>query len=436
MSIPSLPKSFRLKEVPEQQKQLPNFPKSFKSKQQNQSFDDENDLDREIERNQAQITSRMLERLFGAFGNAYQMTPEILKKIQPLNPILNKIPTEQKLRKFSEQATQGYTKPQNELEEKVGETAADISSYALGTPGKSILGTTTRLIGIPIAGQLAKEGVEKLGGKEGTQQAAKLGTMFLLDLWGLKHGMGQGGAKKFGETRLQEAEKAIPKGALADATVLNKQIGKLENELKAGLTGPHTSEALRAIEEMKGHIVSNKIEAARFPQLRRDINKLIENMKGFSLSGPPRAIKRASVENLNKVKSAIIQAGNRWGRSQSPEFFKNWREGNEALAVYNRSRGMSEFLSKNTKIKSPTLKVLFGMHSYHHPVAAAATGAAKLVAEKAIKIPTALIYRFTKSKVLRNLYNSILQEAGKANASAVASLTKKLEKEMEKEGIE
>lgn len=436
MSSLVFPKSLRPKEQKQQQMELPKTLRAKEpQKQENSSFESDEDLDREIERNQAQITSRMLERLFGTFGNAYQMTPDPLKKINPMNFLYKRLPTEAKLREFSEKASGGYTKPKTSFEEKVGETAADVASFAVGGGGKTLLGTSARVLGIPIAGQLAKEGIELAGGSEKTQMYGKLGTMLLMDLWGLRKGVGGGGARNFGEKSLKEAEAAIPKDALADVKVWEKSLDSLEKQFRSGITGAHTSEPLRAIKEIKGHIKNGQIEAWRFPQIRRDINKLIENMKGFSFQGPPQAIKRASVDNLNKVKSSLIQAGNRWGRSQSPEFFQKWREGNEALAVFHRSNDIARFVSKATKVKNPVLKVLMGVHGYHHPVSTIAMQAGKKGAELATRFPTAMVYRFMNSKVLRDLYTNVLKEASKGNSGAVTSGVSKLEKEMEKEKI-
>lgn len=433
----SLPKSLRPKAIDEEQQT--SLPSSLKPKDQQQqekpSFESDEDLDREIERNQAMITSRMLERLFGTFGNAYQSSPDAIKKINPLNFLYKRIPTEKKLREFSEKASGGYTKAKTPFEEKVGETAADIAYYATAGGGKTLLGTSARLLGIPIAGQLAKEGIELAGGSEKTQEYGKLGTMLMLDLWGLKKGIGGGGAKKFGEKSLQEAEKAIPEHAVAEVNVFQKKLKKLKDVFTGGITGPHTNEALRAIDEIEGHIHKGYMEASKFPQMRRDINKLIENMQGFTLEGPPKSIRRAAVENLNEVKKSLIQAGNRWGRGQSPEFFQKWREGNEALAVYHRSNDIARFVSKATKIKNPVLKVLMGVHGYQHPVSAIATQAVKKGVEIATRFPTAMIYRFMNSKVLRKLYTNVLKEAGRGNAGAVESGIAKLEKEMKKEKI-
>ena len=416
--------------------EIHNFFSQKKPAEEKPSFETDEDLEREIERNQAQFTSRMLERLIGTPGNIYQMLPEKLRKMNPLNFLHKHLPTEKQLRGFSEKATLGYTKPKTEFEEKVGEVGGDIASFAMGSPGKTLLGGISKVIGIPIAGELAREGIEQFGGSQAAQQYGKLGTMVLLDLWGLRRGVGEGGAYKYGIKRLDEAEKAIPKNALADVKVFEKKLDSLEKGFRSGVTGPHTNEAIRAIGEIKGHIKNGQMEAWRFPKIRKDINKLVDNLKGFSLEGPPAKIKKAAVENLNQVKNALIQAGNRWGRGKAPEFFKNWREGNEALSVFHRSNDLGKFFSKRTKISNPVLKHLLGAGIYHHPGKLLAGAALKKTAEKSVEFPTIMATRFFKSKVLRSLYQKVMREAIKGEAGAAASTIKKIEKEMEKEGIE
>jgi hypothetical protein len=409
---------------------------SQKKEPEKPSFETDEDLEREIERNQAQFTSRMIERLLGTPGNIYQMLPEALHKVNPLHFLHKHLPTEKQLRGFSEKASLGYTKPKTEFEEQVGDVGADVASFAMGSPGKTLLGGLSKVIGIPIAGELAKEGIEQFGGSKSAQQYGKLGTMLLLDLWGLRRGIGEGGAYKYGIKLLDEAEKSIPKGAIADVKVFENKLNSLDKSLRGGVTGAHTSEALRAIDEIKGHIKNGQMEAWRFPRIRKDINKLIDNMKGFSLQGPPAKIKKAAVENLNQVKNALIQAGNRWGRGKAPEFFKNWREGNEALSVFHRSNDLGKFFANKTKISNPVLKHLLGAGIYHHPGKLLGAAALKKTAEKSVEFPTVMVTRFFKSKVLRGLYQKVIREALKGESGAAASTIKKIEYEMDKEGIE
>ena len=425
----SLPSSLRLKSS----NQL-GLPSSLRPKVKQKEeipadyFESDENIDRDIERNQAQLFSRMLERTIGTPGNVASLLPNKIREAG----ILKHLPTSAQLREKSESLSRGYTKPKGDFEEKAGETMADVASYMLGKPGGTVLSTFARMVGIPLAGQLAEEGVSRMGGSSGQKEAAKMGTMLLLDLWGLKKGIGKGGAYKFGIDSLENAEKSIPKGAIADVSVFSKKLDKVEGALKGGLTGPHTTEALRALDEIRGHIVNGKMPAEKFPILRKDINKLIDNMKGWQFGGPPRSIKKAAVANLNQVKSSLIQAGNRWGRKNAPQFFTNWRAGNEALSVYHKSQQISDVLSKYLRIKSPIARAIFGVH---HPGAYAGLMVGRKALDLGAKFPTALVYRFASSKVLRNLYSNILKEASKGNGAAVAALSAKLDKKLEKQGI-
>lgn len=414
-----------------------NFPSSLKKKS-TPSFDSDEDLDREIERNQAQFTSRMLERIIGLPGDIASILPGS-DEGSPGNPFFGgkgeRPSTSAELRQKSENLSQGFTKPKNNTEEATGDFMGDVASFMIGGVGKNALTTTARAIGIPLAGQLVKEGI--LGdSSEGVKGMAKVGTMLLLDLWGARKGIGGGGAYKFGLNKLESAEKSIPKGAIADVSVFNKKLESLQKSLKSGITGQHTAEAERVIKEIKNHTKGGKMSADKFPQIRKDINTLIDNMKGFQLGGPSASTRRVSVKNLNDVKSALIQAGNRWGRGNSPQFFKEWREGNEALAVYHKSNQISSFVKKHTEIKSPFLKALLGIEAHYNPIAAIGLGLAKGALNKGTQMATSIPYRFFQSKVLRNLYSSVLKEAAKGNAKSVVALSSKLEEQMKKEGLE
>lgn len=436
----SLPPSLKKKEStqPTPQGLPPSLkPKSLQKKApiDNKPVETDEDLERDVERNQAMFTSRILERLGGLPGDVYQSVPKGVKKLIPGDVLFKQLPTSQGLRKFSEEKSLGYTKPKNELEERVGEYVGDVASMSVGGGAKTVFGTTARTLGIPLVGQLAKEGIKLSGGSEKFQEIGKAGTMFLLELWRIRKGTGGGGAKKYGETLLEESEKAIPKNAMADVRVFDKSLDKLEKHFRAGITGPHTNESIRSISEIKAHIKNGQMEASKFPRIRKDINKLIDNLSGFSYEGPPIKTKKAAVGNLKLIKSALIQAGNRWGRKNSPDFFKNWREGNEALSVYHRSRDVGNFIGKNTKITNPVLKAALGVHGYHNPVKSVALHAGKKALELGTGAVVGGVYRIFKSKVLRKLYTNTLKEALRGNTANVASSVSKMEKEMEKEGI-
>jgi len=76
--------------------------------------DDENDIQRDIERNQAQFTSRIGESALGLPG-------DLTNFVGGLFGFDPNMPGSEKFKEYSESLSQGYTKPQNEFEENVGD---------------------------------------------------------------------------------------------------------------------------------------------------------------------------------------------------------------------------------------------------------------------------------------------------------------------------
>jgi hypothetical protein len=422
--------AFSSQEMPE----MSQMPKSLRKKEKKETiptefpFEGENDLEREIERGQAITTSRILERVLGLPGDIAAVLPGAEGRKRP--------PTSGELKDISENLSRGYTKPKTSFEEKGGEFAGDVATMAIQPLGVSKLGTIGRAIGVPLAGLFAKEGTEKITGSKKAGEYAKLGTMLLTDLWGLRKGVGQGGAKEFGFKNLEKARESVKGGPLADVKSLDHGLIKLDANLKKGVTGPHTSEALRVIDEIKGHIKDGKMDASKFYGIRKDINTLIENMQGFQFGGPSKAIRRESVKNLNKVKDEVIKAGTDWGKKYNPEFYKSWTEGNEALSVYYKSRQIANNIGKAAKIKSLPLRIVLGQEAISSPGTAAALGLTKKAVTGTAKATVPGVYRFFQSPVLRNLYSSVLKEAAKGNIQNTSKLIHKMEQQANKEGLE
>ena len=187
-------------------------------------FEGENDLDREIERNQARNISRMTERTLGLPGDVVSMIQGLTGKKTEEFPL----PTSQKIKETSERLTRGYTKPQTPFEEKTDEYMEDVASMMLpGGGGYSI----TRNIGIPLVGNLAKEGIKYKGGDEKESACTKMGSMVLLDLL---FNRGKGGVRGHIGKKFQAAEAAIPQGAVANARALESALSNLETSLHRG----------------------------------------------------------------------------------------------------------------------------------------------------------------------------------------------------------
>lgn len=393
----------------QKQQQEPEKPLSL-TERLSQGMEDEQ-LQRDIERGQAQVTSRMFERLFGLPGDIIGLVSQATGAEPLFQP-----PTSTHLQKFSEEASKGYTKPKTEFERRAGEFAGDVASL-IPSGGAAPLKMASRLIGIPLIGQIAEESAKALHAKPNAQQYTKYGAMLLSDIL-----LGRGkGTKQKGFDLMNEAKTAIPEGAMADATKFIKSLDKLEVELSKGVSGPHKSDALRAIKDIKEQITpNNEIPASLFTKIREDINKIIDSKKGFQIGGEPPKTRKAAVSNLQNVKNEVISSANEWGKKNAPEFAKKWAEANEILAVSEKSKQMADLFSK-LKINNPVAQFLLGI-KYPGLIM---TGK---ISQKALEkvIPPAI--KYIKSPAVRKIYNDIMREAIKGNTQNVARLASKFDK--------
>ncbi len=441
MNNQSLPPSLKLKSNPVQthKENQPsslklknqNLPASLKLKNENFPLENENDLDREIERNQAQQTSRMLEGVFGLPGDLINFAGSALG-FEP------KVPGSQKLREVSENISQGYTKPKNEEEEKVGNIMQDIALFAI--PGAKHY-SLARNIGIPLVSELAKEGIKYAGGDDKKQAYGKIGTMVMLDL--LSHRKALGTAKEYASSLFKKADEAIPKGLSINATNLEKSLNKLEETFKMGGSRPSTPEALEKLSEIRGEIKNGKINLKNLVAYRPAINEWIDKAKGFEIGGNSDKIRRQIIHNLNDVKGEVIKAAEEYGAKYNPEYLKLSQNANEAYSAYAQSNKISNFIEKKvgSKIQSKALKAILGLGGLGSLGGAAGLGTTLLAGS--VGLTTALGYKAFKtilrgkSPTLRKHYFNILEGALKGNTSQVLKNTKELDKifqEIEKTG--
>lgn len=375
--------------------------------------------EKDIERVQAQQTSRMIEGVAGLPGDLVNFAGSLFGYDIGA-------PGSQKLREVSENISQGYTKPKNEFEEKVGETMQDIALFAL--PGAKHY-SVARNIGIPILANLAKEGIKYAGAGEGKQAAGKIGTMVILDL--LSHRKALGSAKEYASSLFQKADEEIPKGLSINSTNLEKSLNALETSLKAGGERLATGDALKKISEIQSEIKNGKIDLKSLVAYRPSINEWIDKYKGFDIQASP-AIRKKIIHNLNQVKGEVIKAAEDYGSKYNPEYLKLSQSANEAYAAYGQSNKISNFIQKHasSKLKSAGAKALLGTALATPP------GIAGIALGGTASVGTALGYKLfktilrSKSPTLRNHYFQILEGASKGNASQVVKNAKALDKEL------
>lgn len=430
------PSIFSYKKPEMQQEEIfSEKPKSFTQKVA-QELTESEQLEKELERHHARSTSRAAERVAGTPGDIISLINSISGK-----EVLPSLPTSQKLKETSEKLSKGYTKAETPFEEKVDEYLGDLFSYALpGSKGgtllkgnitKNLAGNYARLIGIPLAGALTKEGVSKVGGSEGKQTAAKLGSMLMLDL-ATKN---IGGIRNYIGNLFEKSKAAIPKGAKADATNLVKSINDLEKKISLGGSAPHQDPALTKIKEIKDSILKNEIDAEKLPAFRKTINDVIDHLGGFSFETPQKTRKKM-IHLLNDVKKSIISSGEEYGK-KNPKFLKNWTEGNEAASVFSKSQFIKNTLERYlpNQLTGLASKLLFGLGGTGGAIAGkiaapAAIGGLGLAGPiQAAK----LLYRVIQSPTLRRYYANVLRGAAEANTPQIISNFKALDQKFKKE---
>lgn len=405
------------------------LPSTLKLKKQKDSvvfpFEGENDLDREIERSIAQGTSRIGESILGLPGDLSNFVRGLFGDESETN-----LPTSKSLREKSEKYSLGYTKPKTDFEERGGELLQDIASFMLPGSGKY---NFVRNIGIPVVANLAKEGI-KYSGNEKLGEAAKIGTMVVLDLMSLRNG----GAKKYAGELFNQSEKLIPEGTALKSPTFEKSLLNLEKSLSSGGSAPSKEKALKKVSEIQSKMNNGEIEVKELIDFRKSINEIKSELGGFEVQ-LPKHIKKKAIANLDLVKNEVVKSLDEYGSKFNPEFHKLNRSANESWAAYENSDRIANFIKKNVSkaIKSTAVKTLFGLSGvgvYMYPAAAAKLGASAIplyAAHESYKV----LHQVMKSPTLRKYYGNILKGAASGNASQVSKNIKALDKEFEEDNL-
>lgn len=408
-----------LQELPQGAKLLPKEPIGLLSKpkgftQQVSELMGDSEFEKAGEKGIAVAGSRIAEGLLGTPGNVQSLLQQfgLLPKETPY-----KLPTTEQLKAFSEDITKGYTA--QEGTQRLQEFATDIGSMLAGPGGTNIM----RAIGVPLAGQLAQEGVKLIKGKEKTQNLAKLGGMVFID-WFLGRGKG---TRAVASEYLNIAENSIPKNTTFKADSLKNSLQELEKTISTGLITPAKKPALETIKRITNELVDSQgqIDPKLFPVLRRDINELIDAHKGFKIDRAERITQERTLRNLNKVKSEIIKSGLDYGKRENPKFLENWQKGNEMLFINSKSKQMADIFGK-IKYKHPITQHLLFLHSPSLYVGAKGV-------QKTISPIARPALNLLKSPSIRQRYMQIMQQVALGNANRAQEYVNKLDQEIEKQ---
>lgn len=411
-------------EVPQQNK-IPSFlsrAKKIPETYPEEAYPSDEEIQRNIERNQAQFFSRMGETVLGLPG-------DLANFVGGMFGYDFNLPGSKKLRELSEKVTGGYTAPQSEGEERMGEFMQDIASFAI--PGAKHYGLA-RNLGIPAVANLVKEGIKLTEPESKYADASKIGTMVLLDLLG--HRKALGSAKDYSSSLFQKADQAIPNGISYEAGNLENSLNSLEKTFKMGGKRPSTGDALEKISEIKDEIKDGRIDLKGLLAYRQSINELIDKYKGFDITVSNPAIRSKIINNLQKVKGEVINAGEEYGKKYNPEYLKLSQAANESYAAVQQSNKIANAIEKYApKLKSTAAKILLGAGGLGAFGTGVKIGGAQLAAPLILGTPAYKLFKTilrAKSPTLRNHYFKILEGAAKGNSAQIIKNAKSLDKEL------
>ena len=375
-------------------------------------------------------------------GNIAQLTKKAGKGvydfIQPLLGLpessneegMRLLPTTTDVEKGFDIATEGRFAPTEE-EKPYYEAAQDIVSMFM--PGSGPLKAWQR-IGIPIAGQLTKEGIKTFGGKETAQELGKTGMTFALSVASLANG------EKYASNLLQQSESLMPSGKMIDAKPVESIVNKLKGSTWfRGADIPSTRPAKQLIKAIEENISNGQIEGQMAVELRKNANEIQKNLGAFDIFS--KSDKKKAILHLNQAKEAVMEGLEHYGKTQDPQFWKLNQEANRAYATIARSKVIKNFIEKHAPgLKSKTAKGLFGT---------GALGAAGTTLLKAPMIGLGattgavtgmgtikslqILYRVMQDPKLRKYYINTLEYAAKENSKAMASNLQKLDELLQKE---
>lgn len=368
----------------------------------------------EVGRHAARIGSRIAETIGGIPGDVSSLIQSgVLSGLEKLSGHevsqeskqelkKQRLPTSGELKKFSQEKTKGYTKPQNEAE-RFGDELAETVASLLG-PMKF-----RKVLGVALGASAAKEGVKLLGLGDTSQEAAKLGTMVMLTAMNPK------GAMKYASNQYEKAN-ALSKGASIPVTNFRGHLENLRKDLEKGVTTSSKNAVIKPIDDLLGKVKNNNMLIEDLTAAKRDLNSIMKD---------PELLQRE--KKLLKVVGKEIDNAIKPYEQINPAFKKAYRPANEIYGAVMQGTKAFDFIKKGLGTKSvlgaALAEIALGHPEYAIPTIAGSIGA--LGAAKA----TDFFVRLSKSKELQNFYSKAMAAAVARDLPSLRIYSDKIDKE-------
>lgn len=384
-----------------------------------------------IVRGGARVASRVGESLIGLPGDLRELAknaglkaaeyvtgqekPELRQRIEENRMV----PLSSELREKTKEFSGGYTEPVTSAEEKSDEIFTDLAMLGLPVKGRIPF---ARALGTTIAGHLVKEGAEKFGAGETTQDLSKLGTFLLAGL--ITPGKT---ANTFANNLYKERDALLPVGADVDASLLRQNLQSIKTHLQKGVPGTKENAVLDPIEKLLQKTAGGRIEVSELTTAKRQINDKIREVVSKEGVRPKDA--KQLFKSLNRNIEETIEI---YGNQSNPAFLKLHKDANQAFGAIEESKKITNFI-RNKVPGSGKLaaSILFEAGTLGVPAAIKTVGAAG-VAFSTVKAME-LMSRINQSPVLRKYYLGVVKNSLSGNSYAVAKNLKALDMMIKKE---
>lgn len=407
-----------------------------------QKLQDE-ELDPEIERHLARLTSRGLEQIVGAPGNlrdlAYAVKdiykekgvlpnvkglnklkmpelkePEAFKKFEEAIPIaktvstlLGYLPTSKDIKKFSEEKSQGFTSPQGDIEKIGDEVFENIVASALPGQGPRNI---WRNIAAPIAGIMGKEAIKHIGGGEKSQALTQLGLNIAIPLMA-------GNAPQLNRDVWNNVRRNVPNVNIQTTSLLQRA-RDLRARIQRGLGSRSENQATRTLDNLIEKFERGQISADELMASNISLNEIVGDPELFGRGG------HLFEEMRGMIRDGMEQVG-----QHAPEWYQEWQRANEIHGAIANSNYIANTIRNHAEpLVSEGARALF--HAAAHGTAKAA-GAVP---------PIYLIYkgaqvmnRMASSPQLMQYYTQVLTNSLRGNVAMTAASLEKLDQALLKE---
>lgn len=331
------------------------------------------------------------------------------------------VPNSQDIDEFANEMTGGYTEPKTKGEKFGSEVVKTIASRKLvgGSNRATPFARAAVDVGVPLAGELAKEATGYFTDTPTKKEAAKLGTMVMFDLL---LGVPYGSTRNYTQQLTNRAEQSIPNGhrALSHPQDLRTSLAQQRTQLTRGGRNATHDPALRRIDEAIDFIDNGTMTRDRAYRLRGDISREVLGRGGYELYGNEAA---TASRHLQQVRRELTNGMYRDATANRyPNFIEYDTSARRAYRVFQDSNRISNYIKRNygDPVKSLLVKSLV-----YSGVSAstAATGGASLAAYQGAK----LVDRMIRSPELADLYAHTIRAASQNNALEMKKYLKKLD---------